>query len=37
MDYGAMADVPEDVVKQYADLTALKYILFIVCTKGKLF
>ena len=24
VDYGAMADIPEDAVKQYGDLTALK-------------
>ena len=24
MDYGAMTDIPEDAVKQYGDLTALK-------------
>ena len=26
MDYGAMADIPEDAVKQYGDLTALKQV-----------
>ena len=30
VDYGTKGDIPDDVVKQYGDLTALKYVKQII-------
>ena len=30
VDYGTTGDIPDDVVKQYGDLTALKYVKQII-------